>query len=385
MLSTITVVAALRHALICERHGFSHAAVASDEEIVEGISGNGFARSPLRRTPDDRRWFALNSDADLKVRTAGRLGFYDYACSMCEPGVTLMLVKQSRSRWQVSRYPLGRILVRSGAAGGATIAHGVSQPGSLVFLLRNSGHAHLMSLNGAAVAVDDIVVLPPGKPFVVACRGPYEWISFSVPLDVLEEAGFSPAQIETLGTVASVIRVPHWAALQLVAAATSATAFFRNARIPADAGRLSDIERTLLADLSAAVIRNSGPASAASCQTRSLDSFVQRALAFIRAHELEDLHVGHLCRATDMAERSLLRAFHKLFGVGTTQYLKLRRLNRVHFALMASDCEVTTVAAVMAVHGVRELGRFAGTYKALFGESPSETLRKADASIHPSY
>ena len=198
---------------------------------------------------------------------------------------------------------------------------------------------------------------------------------------MLEEAGFSPAQIHALGTVASVIPVPHWAALQLVTAAMDATEFFQSARIPADAGRLSDIERTLLADLSAAIIRNSDPVATSSRHARSLDGFVQRALAFIRAHEAEDLHVDHLCQATDMAERSLLRAFHKLFGVGTTQYLKLRRLNRVHFALMTPGA--TTVAGVLAVYGIREFGRFAGAYKMLFGESPSETLRKAEASRLP--
>jgi AraC-like DNA-binding protein len=72
----------------------------------------------------------------------------------------------------------------------------------------------------------------------------------------------------------------------------------------------------------------------------------------------------------------LLRAFHRFFGVGPTQYLKLRRLNNVHCALQAHDCRQTTVTEVLTTWGVSELGRFAGAYKALFGESPSETLRK---------
>jgi AraC family ethanolamine operon transcriptional activator len=325
----------------------------------------------------------LSFDAGFKARTAESLGFYDYARSVCEPGVTLMLVKPSRSSWQVARCLPGRIIVQSGAAGSATIADGVSQSGSFVFFLRNSGHADLISLNGEAVAVNDIAVFPPGKSFVFACRGPYEWISFSVPREVLEEAGFSPAQIHTLETIASVIHVPHWAALRLVTAAIYAIEVLQSARISADAGRFSDLERTLLADLSAVVIRNCDPVAISSSQTRSPNSFVQDALAFIRAHEGEELHVEHLCRATDLAERSLLRAFHKLFGVGTTQYLKLRRLNRVHFALMAPGA--TTVAGVLAVYGIREFGRFAGAYKTLFGESPSETLKKAGASKRPSY
>jgi AraC family ethanolamine operon transcriptional activator len=35
----------------------------------------------------------------------------------------------------------------------------------------------------------------------------------------------------------------------------------------------------------------------------------------------------------------------------------------------------TTVSTVATDHGFCELGRFAGTYKLMFGETPSETLR----------
>ena len=325
----------------------------------------------------------MTSAADLNARTAEPLGFHDYARSVCGPGVTLMLAEPVCGHWQISHCPLGRIVVQSGATGGATIADGVSQSGSFAFLLRNCEYAP-MSLNGEAVAINDIAVFPPGKQFAVTCRGPHKWISLSVPLEVLEEVGFSTTQLHTLGAAVSRIRVPHWAAAQLVAAATQAMDLVQSTPISADASRFRDIERTLLADLFAAVIRNNDPVATSSFQMRSLDSFAHRALAFIRAHGGEDWHVEHLCQATDMAERSLLRAFHKLFGVGTTQYLKLRRLNQVHCALMESEGGNTTVAGILAIYGVREFGRFAGAYKTLFGESPSETLKRAGASVRSS-
>src|SRR3977135_4109419 len=101
-----------------------------------------------------------------------------------------MLAEPVRDRWQISRCPLGRIVVQSGATGGATITDGISQSGSFVFLLRNCDYPP-MSLNGEVVAINDIAVFPPGKQFAVACRGPHKWISLSVPLEVLEEVGFS--------------------------------------------------------------------------------------------------------------------------------------------------------------------------------------------------
>ena len=58
------------------------------------------------------------------------------------------------------------------------------------------------------------------------------------------------------------------------------------------------------------------------------------------------------------------------------QYMKLRRLNRVHRELLAPDCKEATVTGVMTSCGVTEFGRFAGAYRALFGETPSQTLKR---------
>jgi AraC family ethanolamine operon transcriptional activator len=51
---------------------------------------------------------------------------------------------------------------------------------------------------------------------------------------------------------------------------------------------------------------------------------------------------------------------------------------------MESEGRNTTVAGILAIYGVREFGRFAGAYKTLFGESPSETLKRAGASSRSS-
>ena len=52
------------------------------------------------------------------------------------------------------------------------------------------------------------------------------------------------------------------------------------------------------------------------------------------------------------------------------------RLNEVRRALSDPRAAHATVTDIATEHGFFELGRFAGRYKAVFGETPSQTLRE---------
>ena len=52
-------------------------------------------------------------------------------------------------------------------------------------------------------------------------------------------------------------------------------------------------------------------------------------------------------------------------------------MNAVRRALASSDPRQTRVADIAMHYGFWELGRFAGAYRAMFGELPSATLRRA--------
>jgi AraC family ethanolamine operon transcriptional activator len=71
--------------------------------------------------------------------------------------------------------------------------------------------------------------------------------------------------------------------------------------------------------------------------------------------------------------RAIQYALKSGLGVSPYQYLLARRLKRVRHDLLQHP---TTVTMAAFDHGFENLGRFASQYTRLFGERPSDTLRR---------
>lgn len=106
----------------------------------------------------------------------------------------------------------------------------------------------------------------------------------------------------------------------------------------------------------------------------SRHDIVHAAQAFVRAHLADPVAIEHLCRVTGVSERTLRNAFYEVCGMSPKQFVLRARLAEVHEALRRQG-RAATVTMIATDYGFYELGRFACRYKALFGESPSDTLR----------
>jgi len=106
---------------------------------------------------------------------------------------------------------------------------------------------------------------------------------------------------------------------------------------------------------------------------------VHRVDEFLQAHLDEPIYMSQLCDVTGVSERSLRDACHAVCGTSPKRYLTRRRMEAVRQALESARPGEATVTRIATDYGFFELGRFAATYSALFGERPSETLRSGVA------
>lgn len=103
---------------------------------------------------------------------------------------------------------------------------------------------------------------------------------------------------------------------------------------------------------------------------------VSRALEFLRHRPDSRVSLGELCSIARVSERTLQYAFREELGMSPTEFMRRRRLHSARQHLLTSCPGEISVSKVATDHGFYELGRFALEYRRVFGERPSESLRR---------
>jgi AraC family transcriptional regulator, ethanolamine operon transcriptional activator len=102
---------------------------------------------------------------------------------------------------------------------------------------------------------------------------------------------------------------------------------------------------------------------------------VDRAREYALAHVDEPLSILDLCNHIGASRRKLQYCFQETLGINPVAYLRALRLNAVRRELRRGD-QVHGVQEVAARWGFWHLSRFSSDYRVLFGETPSQTLRR---------
>ncbi len=134
------------------------------------------------------------------------------------------------------------------------------------------------------------------------------------------------------------------------------------------ANGLIDLLLTLQPHTFGKVILNSG------ATTRS--DRISALTEYLNNHASEPITVARLARVAGCSKRSLQKTFAELCGMTPLQYVRRHRLFIARKLLESAD-EQDSVSEVARQTGFAHAGRFATQYKAIYGESPSETRRRA--------
>lgn len=116
---------------------------------------------------------------------------------------------------------------------------------------------------------------------------------------------------------------------------------------------------------------------------RSDMTIMRRLEQTLEANQDCPLYLTELCAKVGVSARVLRAQCQQHLGMPPHRYLWLRRMRLARRTLIAADPANATVTSIANDYGFGELGRFAVTYRTLFGELPSVTLRRPPDARRP--
>ncbi len=108
---------------------------------------------------------------------------------------------------------------------------------------------------------------------------------------------------------------------------------------------------------------------------------LRRAVEFIEGHLAEEFSMATLASAAGCSVRTLQGSFARELGTSAVSFIRDLRLQRVHDELRDSSETpyfLVSVTEIARSWGFSHMGRFAASYRARYGENPSDTLSRSN-------
>jgi AraC-like DNA-binding protein len=226
----------------------------------------------------------------------------------------------------------------------------------------------------------DVFNPPPGYELVVSTDEAAGWGALSIPSQDLSRLSIallghdlgasSVARRYELGSAAEFT--------QLILLCDQAQSQVVEIMTPAGLNHWND---ALLRALFRCVVGGEMPADRSAARRHS--QIIRRLHAVLDEHAEDPLELTGVCLAVGTTLSTLHLCCQEFLGMSPARYLRLRRMNLAHRALLDGVPGITNVTEIALRYGFWELGRFAEYYRRLFGETPSATLGQKRVTTPP--
>lgn len=105
-------------------------------------------------------------------------------------------------------------------------------------------------------------------------------------------------------------------------------------------------------------------------------AMVEEARNYVLTHLYDTVTIADLCSTLNVSRRTIQYCFQEVLNTNPVQYLRAVRLNSVRRELREANPATQQVQDIAARWGFWHLSHFARDYRTMFGELPSDTLRK---------
>jgi AraC-like DNA-binding protein len=305
----------------------------------------------------------------------------DFRAALRAEGVVELLpIERGQFQARLTDVALHRLRLAFGEERLARIAF-VTVPAGRVLVALTPGGGPAPVWGGIEARAGDVVTIAGGERLHGLTRGPSRWATLQLAETDLVAYGRSLAGNSFVVQPGIARWRPEPAAgrqLFELHRAAIRQAQSRSAAL-ADAGAAHGLEQQLLHAVIECLSGDSGDADREMPADRRHRAILARLEELLADGSPE--RVAELAAALGVSDRLLRQCCAAHLGMSPSAYRRRRRMQDVHRALCRGDGGASSVADLAARHGFRDAGRFAGRYRAIYGELPSTTRRRSGKDV----
>ena len=300
----------------------------------------------------------------------------DFEAALSDEGcLGLLVTGRGEFRARLTQIALHRLRLSATDEHLARIAL-IGVPAGMLLVTLPSGRGAAAIWGGIRIGAGEIMTLGAGQRLHTRTEGSCRWSSIWLPAAELVRYGSA-----LTGAAFAVPTAPRWWSPppamggylgQLHAAAISAVE--RRSRALINAETAHGLEQQLIDALVECFA--TGSAIEVPSATGERQDVALRFEALLKAQPERHFRLAEICAALDVPTQALRLACEDQLGMGPTEYVRRRRMQLVHRALLNGNPDPVSISALARGHGFRSPGRFAADYRTLYGELPSATLRR---------
>lgn len=306
-----------------------------------------------------------------------------YQAAIWPAKVELCLTGSGEFHARLTQIELGRLWIQGGVESLARISS--AQTGlarvSIIFLADAAQES--FHYDGMEVAAGAFVVNSPSSVHHLRTRGPARWAVLSLATDHLSGTSRALFDQALSAPPLTYIACPDPVHMrQLVRLHATAVRLAHSAPLSLTHPEVAwALEQALVRAMLTCMADD--PRADVERRARRHARILARLEDFLAVNGGRPIYLAELCAAVGASERTLRLCCEEHLGMGPIRYLWLRRMHLARQALSLADPAKTTVTQVATRFGFWELGRFAVSYRRLFGEPPSASLHRASRALRP--
>lgn len=303
--------------------------------------------------------------------------FEPYRDAIVHADVRMRVLGMEQPRYSIVQSVAGGLGLQWAQEGSGQLSEGSTDRGAFGLYMQLNARPRL--LNGMPLDPHSIVVLPPGAEFCFSCDHANSWLAVRVPIESVAVPG-ETAQEDLLDSV-SVVRAGRNMARTL---RTSVLTYLRSLENESGLSLAPAAETSFESEMLLIARRICARSSDMkldsehdlSPRSKRHDRIAMEAAELIEASWNGSISVATVAKSLGVSERTLLTAFRSRHDKSPRQFIQAMRLNRARTRLRLASESGALIQDVAAECGFWDFGRFASKYQRLFGELPTQTVKK---------